>query len=57
MENKAVEMKFEGTKLIVNVDPNKDGGPVIVVMVDLMEIPDEVMSVISAAKADKAAKA
>ncbi len=54
MENKAVEMKFEGTKLIVNIDPNKDGGPVIVVMVDLMEIPDEVMSAIAAAKAPKA---
>ena len=54
MENKAVDMKFEGTKLIVSVDPNKDGTPVIVVMVDLMESPDEVMSAIAAARAPKA---
>jgi hypothetical protein len=50
MENKSVEMKFEGTKMIVNVDPNKDGGPVLVVMIDLMEIPDEVMSLVSSKK-------
>jgi hypothetical protein len=51
MENKAVDFKFEGTKLIVIVDPNKDGGPVLSVIVDLSEIPDEVFSLLSAKKA------
>ena len=54
MENKAVEMIFEGTKLQVTVDPNKDGVPVLTLTVDLMEIPDEVMSAIAAARAPKA---
>jgi len=53
MEAKAVEMKFEGTKMVWSVDPNKDGQPVLTLMVDLMEIPDEVMSLIAAKKAAK----
>ncbi len=50
MENKAVEFKFEGAKLLIVVDPNKDGGPVLKVEVDLAEIPDEVLSLIAAKK-------
>jgi hypothetical protein len=50
MEKKAVEFKFEGAKLVIVVDPNKDGGAVLKVEVDLAEIPDEVFSVISAKK-------
>jgi hypothetical protein len=48
---KAVEFKFEGSKLLIAIDPNKDGGPVLKLEIDLAEIPDEVMSVISAKKA------
>jgi hypothetical protein len=51
MENKAIEFKFEGAKLLISVDPNKDGGPVLSLTVDLAEIPDEVFSLISAKKA------
>ena len=54
MENKAVEMKFEGSKLVLTVDPNKDGGPVLTLVVDLMEIPDEVMSIIASKKSPAA---
>ncbi len=53
MEAKAVEMKFEGSKLVLALDPNKDGGPVLTLVLDLMEIPDEVMSLIAAKKAAK----
>jgi hypothetical protein len=51
MENQAVKFEFEGSKLLIAVDPNRDGGPVVKVEIDLMEIPDEVMSLISAKKA------
>jgi hypothetical protein len=51
MENQAVKFEFVGSKLLIAVDPNRDGGPVIKVEIDLMEIPDEVMSLISAKKA------
>ena len=53
MEAKAIDFKFEGTKLVLTVDPNKDGGPVLSLIVDLMEIPDEVMSLINSGKAAK----
>jgi hypothetical protein len=51
MENQAVKFEFVGSKLLIAVDPNRDGGPVLKLEIDLMEIPDEVMSVISAKKA------
>lgn len=50
MEGKLVDFKFEGTKLLVTVDPNKDGQCVLKVEVDLAEIPDEVLSLISGKK-------
>ena len=43
-ENKIVDFKFEGSKLIINVDPNKDGEVVLSVSLDMAEIPDEVAS-------------
>lgn len=49
-EKKAVEVKFEGSKLIVVADPNKDGQAVVRVEIELAEIPDEVLSAISAKK-------
>jgi hypothetical protein len=50
MEAKVVDFKFEGSKLLINVDPNKDGQVVLAVTVDLAEIPDEVLSLLSAKK-------
>jgi len=44
MEPKAIEFKIEDAKLIVIVDPNKDGQPVIHLSVDLAEVPDEIIS-------------
>jgi hypothetical protein len=46
-----VDYKFEGTKLSVTVDGNNDGQPVLTLLVDLAEIPDEVLSLITAKKA------
>jgi hypothetical protein len=51
MENKAVSFVFEGSKLNIKVDPNKDGGPVVSLTIDLAEIPDEVLSLLSKPKA------
>lgn len=48
---KAVDFKFEGSKLLIAIDPNKDGGPVLKLEIDLAEIPDEVLSLIAAKKA------
>jgi len=50
MPNKAVDFRFEGSKLIVVVDPNKDGEPVLSVELELAEIPDEVLSAINSKK-------
>ena len=50
-ENKAVSFVFEGSKLIVSVDPNKDGEVVLRVEIDMAEIPDEVLSVLNSKKA------
>jgi hypothetical protein len=53
--DKAVELKWEGSKLIAIVDPNKDGQPVVELKIELAEIPDEVLSAIAAKKAEKQA--
>jgi len=42
-----VDYKFEGTKLLITVDGNNDGQPVLSILIDLAEIPDEVMSLLS----------
>lgn len=49
-EPKAVEVKFEGSKLLVQVDSNKDGQPVVKLEVELSEVPDEVFAAIKAKK-------
>lgn len=38
-----VDYSFEGTKLIVTVDPNKDGQAVVSVTIDLSEVADELL--------------
>lgn len=45
-EANAVEVKFEGAKVIVLVDPNKDGSPLVKVELDLMQIPAEIKELI-----------
>lgn len=47
-----VKFEFEGSKLKIAVDPNGDGQPVVKLEIELTEIPDEVLSVISAKKAE-----
>lgn len=44
-ENKVVDFTFEGSKLIVKVDPNKDGEHVLEVKIDMAEVPDEIASI------------
>lgn len=46
-EAKIVDVKFEGSKLSVTVDPNKNGQPVVEIKIDLGEALSEVTSVIS----------
>jgi hypothetical protein len=48
----AVDFSFEGSKLLVVVDPNKDGQPVVRVEIEMAEIPDEILSAISSKKAE-----
>jgi hypothetical protein len=50
-DKKKVSYSFEGTKLIVKVDLNGDGEPVISLAIDIKEIPEEVLAAISSAKA------
>jgi hypothetical protein len=46
-----VSFKFENSNLIVIVDSNKDGEPLLTLTVNLAEIPDEVLALITAKKA------
>jgi len=49
-ENKPYSFRFEGSMLIIEVDPNQDGEVVLRVEVNLAEIPDEVLSLLNAKK-------
>lgn len=49
-EKKSVVLKIDGGKLIIVVDPNKDGDALLVVSVDLAEVPDEVIEVFKRGK-------
>jgi hypothetical protein len=51
--NKAVSLEVADNKLVIKVDPNKDGEAVMLVSLDLAEVPDEVLDIISKAKKDK----
>jgi hypothetical protein len=42
--DKAFEFKIEGGFLIITADPNKDGQNVMELKIDLLEVPDEIMS-------------
>ncbi len=44
-EKKVLDFKVEDGKFKIKVDPNKDGEAVVELMVDLKEVPDEVLSI------------
>lgn len=43
---KVVKYVVEGTKLIVTVDPNKDGAPVLKLELSITEVFNEILSAI-----------
>lgn len=45
MEGKVLKVKIEEGKLIIDIDPNKDGQVVMSVSLDLAEVIDEVASI------------
>lgn len=47
-----VKFEFEGSKLKLAIDPNEDGQAVLSLELELAEIPDEVLSLISSKKAE-----
>lgn len=47
MEVKTISYKIEGTMLVISVDPNKDGNPVLEVRVPLVEVLNEIGSLIA----------
>ncbi len=48
--DKKIGFEFEGGKLIVKVDLNGDGEPVLKLELDLKEVPEEVVAAWKAAK-------
>lgn len=46
-EKKALFFGIEGTKFIVGFDPNKDGQPVMKLEIDILEVPDEIVALVS----------
>ena len=47
---KMIDMSIRDGKFHLSVDPNKDGEPVLVLALDLAEIPDEIISVFMSKK-------
>ena len=45
-ENKILSMELKDGKLVISVDSNKDGEPVLSVSVDILEVPDELMKLL-----------
>lgn len=43
-DGKRIEFKLDAGKLLITVDSNDDGEPLLVVSLDLTEVPDEVLS-------------
>lgn len=41
--SKKLEMKVDGSKFLIMVDPNEDGDALIKLELDLAEVPDEVL--------------
>lgn len=44
--NPQFDLKFEGAKAVITIDPNKDGQPLLKVELDLLQIPAEVKELI-----------
>lgn len=44
--NKTIEIKVEDGHLIIRVDANKDGEAVLEVRVNILEVPDEILSLL-----------
>lgn len=44
MENKAYDVLFEGSVMVIKVDPNKDGEHFMEIRINLAESADEVLS-------------
>lgn len=44
--HKVVNLKFEGTKLVIDIDSDKDGEPLLDVVVDLGEAFDEISGLV-----------
>jgi len=45
-EKKVLDFKIEDDKMLLTVDPNKDGQPVLSLAINLKEVPDEIISAI-----------
>jgi hypothetical protein len=45
-EKQAVSIEFKGATVVIVVDPNKDGSPLVKVELDLLQIPSEVKDLI-----------
>ena len=45
-DKKVVSLKVEDGMLLINVDANKDGEAVIQIKVNILEVPDEVLSLL-----------
>jgi hypothetical protein len=45
-ENKVLEYAIEDGKLVLKVDPNKNGKYVVKVEIDMLEVPSEIVSAI-----------
>lgn len=42
-QNKSVSFRIEGSKFYITIDTNKDGQNLIEIVLDLLEVPDEVL--------------
>jgi len=43
-EKKMLDFKYKDGKMIISIDPNRDGEPVVFLSVDIKEVPDEIVS-------------
>ena len=50
MEGKVVAFKMEGSKLVLQIDSNKDGQPLMTLTLELSEVADELFSLLKGAK-------
>jgi len=45
-EHKALSFAIVESKMVIAVDPNKNGAPVVKIEIDLKEVPAEVLAII-----------